>query len=219
MTDVLLVIAFAVSGYLLGSINVSIIVSNLAYRSDVRKYGSGNAGATNMARVYGLAGGIITLVCDFLKCIAAMLPAYLVGRTVGGADLAEYCKVAAGAACLLGHAFPLYFKFKGGKGISVGAALALMVEWRILLIILGVFILVFVISRIVSLSSLCAALAFIVSAMIIYVFQGGTAYLTLWELVISIAAPIFVIWLHRSNIVKLLRGEEKKFTYKKQNKE
>lgn len=206
---------FAITGYFIGSVNASVIISGIFYKDDVRSHGSGNAGATNMARVYGKLGGLLALLGDFTKCVVAMLLGLILGEKMGGATLAEYSKVAAGAACLLGHAYPLYFHFKGGKGISVGAALALMVDWRIFLIILGVFILIVAITKIVSLSSVSAAVAFIITATVFYFVQGEAWFVTFWELILSVCAPVFVIFLHRGNIARLIRGEEKKFSFKK----
>lgn len=205
----------AVAGYLIGSLSFSVIISKLAYKGDVRNSGSGNAGATNMARVYGLKGGLIVLLGDFLKCVIAMLAAYFIGLTQGD-FYADLCKSVAGGACMIGHAFPLYFKFKGGKGISVGAGMALMSSPIpfILLIILSVFIIVFAICRIVSAASISAAVAYIITAVIFYIV-GLTS---LAGLLLGTIAPAFVIWLHRKNIGRLVRGEEKKFTFKKKDK-
>ena len=212
--EVLLPIISFVLGYLVGSINVSVIVSKIVYNSDVRKYGSGNAGATNMARVYGLVGGIIVLVGDFGKCILAML---LCGY-FGGENSGEYCRLLAGAGCIIGHAFPLYFKFKGGKGVTVGAAIALMIDWKALVIILAVFVIVFIITRIVSASSISAAASLIVVVVCFYLFQGPLQYVTLLEMLLGIFASVLVIALHHQNIKRLIDGTEKKFTYKKKNK-
>ena len=132
----LYLILSAVVGYLLGSISVSVILSKLAFKGDVRNHGSGNAGATNMARVYGMKGGILVLVGDFVKALLAWLFAFL----IGGANYSETCVMVGGIACILGHAFPVFFKFKGGKGVTVGAAVALMVDWKALLFIVIVFV-------------------------------------------------------------------------------
>ena len=210
---ILILIATLIAGYLIGSVNVSVIVSKVAYKSDIRKHGSGNAGATNMARVYGLLGGIIVLIGDFGKCFLAMS----IAKRVGGA-LGEYCSLIAGAGCLIGHAFPLYFKFKGGKGVTVGSAIALMIDWRALLIVLGVFVLMFVITRIVSISSIVASASFVIVVVAFYAFQGTANLITIYELMLSVFSAVTVIALHHSNIKRILDGTEKKFTYKKREK-
>ena len=117
----------AIAGYLLGSISVSILVAKYIFHDDLRQQGSGNAGATNAARVYGLGAGVLTFAGDFAKSTLAML----LGRGLGGVmGLAV-----GGAACLLGHCFPVYFKFKGGKAVSAGAAVGLMIDWRLFVIL------------------------------------------------------------------------------------
>ncbi len=208
--EVLLPIVSFVLGYLIGSINVSVIVSKVAYKSDVRKYGSGNAGATNMARVFGLLAGMIVLIGDFGKCILSMWLASLIGG--------ENCSLAAGLGCLIGHAFPLYFKFKGGKGVTVGAALALMLDWRAFVAILVVFVIMFLITRTVSVSSIVAAASLIIVLVGIYTLQGSLKLVTLYELIAGTLAAIFVIALHHENIKRILNGTEKKFTYKKRDR-
>ena len=148
--DVFLVVLSAIIGYLLGSISMSVLLSKLVYKGDVRNYGSHNAGATNMARVYGLIGGIATLAGDFLKAIVAMLIPLLFKLIYKDFAYAELAYAIAGMGCFLGHAFPIFFGFKGGKGVTVGAAIALMTDWKAFLIILAVFVIAFMISKIVS---------------------------------------------------------------------
>jgi glycerol-3-phosphate acyltransferase PlsY len=179
-----------------------VLLTKLHYKTDVRTQGSGNAGATNVARVFGMKAGVLTLLGDVLKTVISML----IGKLLGG-DLGL---ALAGGACLFGHAWPIYFKFKGGKGISVGAGLALMVDWKILLIIFAVFAVVFAITRIVSAASVCAAASIVPAVFIVGAALPQTV-------MICIAGPL-VIWLHRSNIVRLMKGEEKKFVPKSKSK-
>ncbi|MDY2879746.1 MAG: glycerol-3-phosphate 1-O-acyltransferase PlsY [Candidatus Borkfalkiaceae bacterium] len=199
----------AVIGYLIGSVNVSVIVSILAYKSDIRKHGSGNAGATNMARVYGVVGGIVVLIGDFGKAILAMA----IALAIGGESVGHSCMLAAGVATVIGHAYPLYFRFKGGKGVTVGAAIALMIDYRLLLIIFCVFVLLFLIRRIVSLSSVGACGSLIVASVGFYAFQ----LTDLWSMITCVVISVFVIFLHRSNIARLLKGEEKEFSFKRKS--
>ena len=189
------------AGYLLGSISSSVLISKGMYQIDIRTRGSGNAGATNVARVFGLASGLLTLLCDGLKAAAALL----LGNWLGG----ETGLALAGAACMVGHCFPVFFHFKGGKGVSVGAVVVLMLDWRIFLILAAVFFLVFLFSRIVSLSSITAAF-----------FVPGACFLfglPLPKCLLGVFAAVLVIFQHRSNIARLLRGEEKKLTLKKKS--
>ena len=216
MLNILLTVLCTILAYLSGSISASILISKWFFKGDVRNYGSHNAGATNMARVYGLGGGLAVLTGDFLKAVIAMGVPWLLGVLIPEFTYAELAYCLAGAGCFLGHAFPVFFKFKGGKGVTVGAAIALMTDWRIFLIIVAVFVLVFIISHIVSISSISAAAAFIVAAAFFFAFKVGD--FSVYRLVLAAFAGVGVIFLHRSNIGRLIRGEEKKFTYKKREK-
>lgn len=211
--NVSLTVLCAVVAYLLGSISVSVLISKFLYKDDVREHGSHNAGATNMARVYGLIGGVAVLVGDFLKAVVAMGLPWLLGLIFPEFTSWRLAYAIAGATCLVGHAYPVFFGFKGGKGVTVGAAIALMSDWRSLLIILTVFVVVFVCTKIVSISSVSAATAFAVTGICFYAF--GIADFNLYLMILSVFAGAMVVFLHRGNLVRLARGEEKKFTYKK----
>ncbi len=222
MLNAILTVLCTVAGYLLGSISASVLLSKLIYKGDVRNYGSHNAGATNMARVYGLFGGLLVLLGDFLKAVIAMLIPVLLGVLIPDFTAGELAYVLAGAGCFLGHAYPIFFGFKGGKGVTVGAAVALMTDWKAFLIIISVFVIVFIITHIVSISSISAAAAFIVTGVLFYVFNVhsysiffGSQPFTLYKMCLAIFAGALVIFLHRSNIGRLIRKEEKKFTFKK----
>ena len=204
-------------GYLMGSISVSVILSKTLFKGDVRKHGSGNAGATNMARVYGAKGGLLVLLGDFLKAIIACVIVLLVVSD-------KYTEIAimfTGIACMVGHAYPVFFKFKGGKGVTVGAAIALVIDWKILAFIFAVFVITFMLTRIVSISSIMGAVGLIFSTLAFYVLNvsgvGGNyfANFTIYRLALAIVASVLSIWLHRGNILRLLNGEEKVFTFKK----
>ena len=187
--------AILVAGYLLGSLSASILLSRTAWGGDVRGHGSGNAGATNMARVYGLGAGFVTLGCDMLKAIAAT---WLGSLLLGDAGLAI-----GGVACMAGHCFPVFHEFKGGKGISVGAALGLMIDWRVFLAIILVFLIVAFLSRKVSLGSLAASVAITVFSLI---FAVSTP-----KLILAIIAMCIAVFQHRGNIRRLLQGTEPDF--------
>lgn len=191
-----------VCAYLLGSVSSSVLISKGVYRMDIRSKGSGNAGATNMARIFGMASGLLTLGCDALKTAAAMLlGGWLCG--INGAALG-------GAACVVGHCWPVFFRFKGGKGVSVGAVVALMIDWRVFLILAATFFAVFLASQIVSLCSVTAAFLLPV---LCFVFQVPAVYCML-----GVFTGLLVIFQHRSNLVRLIHGEEKKFRPGKRQK-
>lgn len=206
-------------GYLMGSISMSVILSKTIFKGDVREHGSGNAGATNMARVYGAKGGLLVLLGDFLKAILACTIVLLILED----KYTELAIMLTGIACMVGHAYPLYFKFKGGKGVSVGAAIALFIDWKILVFIAIVFFVTFAFTRIVSISSILAAVGLICSTLTFYLFGangiagGFFANFTIYRVVLAVVASLLSIWLHRANILRLIRGEEKVFTFKKTN--
>ena len=187
--------AVIISGYLLGSVSASILLSRSAWGGDVRGKGSGNAGATNMARVYGLGAGFLTLGCDMLKAVLACW--------IGSLLLGDVGLAVGGICCMIGHCFPVFHRFKGGKGISVGAALGLMIDWRVFVCIIGVFLIVAFLSKKVSLGSVFASVGI---AAFSIVFQVGTP-----KIVLAVCAMCLAIFQHRSNIKRLLNGTEPDF--------
>ena len=189
-------------GYLLGSISVSILLSRDVMGGDVRREGSGNAGATNMARVYGLKAGILTLAGDVVKSVLSILLGWWL---LGDAGIA-----AGGIACLLGHCFPVYYSFKGGKGVSVGAAIAFAVDWRVFLIVVGAFAIGALLSKKVSLGSLSAAVTISIAAAL---FGVSTP-----RMILAITTMAIVLFQHRENIKRLLKGTEPNFKAAKPRK-
>lgn len=188
-------IAATVLSYLCGSISCSVLITKYVYHMDVRTQGSGNAGATNAARVFGMRAGVLTFLGDALK---TMIPMALAGWLLGSAGLAV-----AGAACLVGHCWPIYFGFRGGKGVSTGAIVALMIDWRIFLLLVVIFFLVFAICRIVSICSITVAIVLPVAAWMLAVPKP--------EFALALFAGLLVVFQHRANIGRLIRGEEKQF--------
>ncbi len=199
---VLKYIAAIVIPYLIGSINVAVLMSTGLFRKDVRETGSGNAGATNVARTFGLGAGIATLLCDFAKAGISLL--------IGRALLGDIGAALAGAACALGHCWPVFFGFRGGKGVAVGGGIALFYDWRIFLVLLVGFAITFILSRKVSLSSMVGAALFPIST--IFLHLGWLAF----GLGLFAAACVFIR--HRENIIRLINGTEKDFTFPKRNK-
>ena len=193
------IILIALIAYLLGSFCASIPLSRRCCGGDVRLYGSGNAGATNMARVYGLKAGLATLLLDMLKTVAAML---LGEYFMGGAG-----KAVAGAFCIIGHCFPLYFEFRGGKGVSVGAALGLMTGLPVLGIIMAVFFTTAAISRKVSLGSVTAAVSLPLAS---WLTLAGEEIIMM-----NAFSAALVVFMHRGNISRLIKGTEPDFHPKK----
>ena len=190
-----IIVLSVLAGYLLGSLSMYVIVSGLIYKSDVRKHGSGNAGATNMARVFGLRMGFLTLAGDMAKAGLAMLAGWLL--------LGEWGLCTAGIACLLGHCFPALHEFRGGKGVSAGAAVFLAIDWRVLAAALAVFLITAVLSRKVSLGSIGAAVTGFAAA----AFLG----VSVPRIILAAAAMLIVVLQHRENIIRLVKGTEPDF--------
>lgn len=198
MLNYIIIIA---AGYLLGSISSAVLLSRYFYKTDVRSLGSGNAGATNAARVYGMGMGVATLFCDGLKTAASM---YL-GLWLGG----ELGFALAGAACMVGHCWPVFFRFRGGKGISVGAIIALLIDWRVFLGLIVVFFAVFAFTRTVSICSVTVA---VLLPVLTLSFQLICSDIGWPRCILAVFAGTLAVWQHRSNLKRIARGEEAKFT-------
>lgn len=192
--EILKYLFICVGGYLLGSVSISIILSRML-GVDVRKKGSGNAGATNMARSYGLLAGFATLAGDFLKAVIVMAVGY---RLCG-----EWGLMAGGIACTTGHCFPIFYDFRGGKGISVGAAIGLAIDWRVFVGIVVVFLIAAFLTKKASFGSLCAAVAIVALSLL---FAAP-----LPRLLLAIYAAALAIFQHRANIKRLAEGSEPDF--------
>ena len=193
----------ALACYLLGCFNGAVIVSKYILRDDVRNHGSGNAGLTNFHRTFGGGLTLVVILCDVLKAVlAVLLGSWLFG---GNPMLGKYF---AALFCLLGHMFPCMFHFKGGKGILSGGTLALLLDWRIALVVWGGFLLLTALTRYVSLGSLWAGASFPFISW--YVYRDTRVLLPL-----AAACGILVVWGHRANIVRLLEGTENKLSLHK----
>lgn len=194
-----------VISYLLGSVNSSIIVSKLFMGKDIREFGSGNAGSTNSYRMMGGKKTLLVMAGDLLKGIIAVLIAGFMFNEMG--SFGGMGKMIAATFAIVGHIFPVFFGFKGGKGILTAAAVFGVFDIRILAIILGTFIVVVLICKFVSLASVCAA------AMLPVAFLICGYDLTFFAIAFVTAA--LVIFMHRSNIGRLIKGTESKFSFKR----
>ncbi len=210
---VLTVVAFGaaiVISYLLGSINFAIITSRELFGQDVRKYGSKNAGMTNVIRVYGFKAGLYTLLGDALKTSSAVF----VCRLIGGEPVAYL-----GAMfCVLGHVAPIKYKFKGGKGVLSSAIAILCLDPMIFLFLIALFALVLLIWRYVSLASVISAFAY--PGLVIFFANNrfGTPPNPI-VLIFALFVGLFIIFTHRSNLQRISERTENKFSFKKKNKE
>lgn len=189
-----------VLGYLLGGINGAILLSKLVEKDDVRRHGSGNAGFTNFFRNYGKRTSLLVILIDAAKAAASCL---LGGWLLGKYGLRTEGMLLGGLAATLGHDFPAFLGFRGGKGIVCGFATALATDWRVGLILLAVFALVYFLTHYVSLASVLCALGFFAS---FWLFYPGRPFV----LILSGCLSALAIFLHRENIGRLVRGQERK---------
>ena len=225
---ILILLLCAVIGYLFGSINWSIILTKKISGADIREQGSGNAGMTNVLRTVGKLPAVLTFVGDFLKCVAAVLLAWaaatvlfpLAGGGTPDPELVKIAKFLAGVGCVLGHAFPLYHGFRGGKCIVTSAAMILMTDWRVFLLVIATFGVVFVFKRIISLASVCCAglypiYTFLLTYRVDYLSGACTMRYLRVAMLLSLGVCVLVLWKHRANIDRLRKGEEKPIRAKK----
>ena len=224
----------AAIGYLLGSISFSIIITRLFERkADIRTMGSGNAGFTNVLRSVGKLPAVLTFIGDFGKGVLAVLLGRLMFQCFSEAGAASYMELQygaylAGVACLFGHLFPCYFGFKGGKGVLTTAAMMLLIDWRVFLIEIVIFLIIFLLTKIISLSSIIAALLYPISTFCVVFFGDylpnqnvqthpvNLSYVIITTVITACVAAVVVVK-HHSNIRRILHGEEKKITSKKRS--
>ena len=207
-------IIVAIIAYLIGSINFSIIISKKVAGFDVRQKGSGNAGTTNVLRSVGKKAALITLICDILKGVVAIGIALLVGNIVQNVDKALLVQLA-GIFVVVGHTFPIFFGFKGGKGIATSLGILLMTNWQIGLICLVFALVLMAITRMVSVGSIAAAILFPVLVIFIdqnYIVPDANN----WKyLIFSIVLCLIVLFNHRENIKRIMNGTENRVSFKK----
>ncbi len=188
------VVLTVIVSYLLGCFSSAYFLGKMAKNIDIREYGSGNAGATNALRVMGKKIGALTFILDILKGIIAVI----IGNKLLGLD----GKLLAGIFVVLGHNFPVFLNFKGGKGVATSLGVLMMVNWKIGLVCLVVGVTVIIITKYVSLGSICASIAAPIAMRLLLGDIDRNFYLTIWFL------GILSVVRHRSNIQRLLRGEE-----------
>lgn len=209
----LVYVIMAIIAYAIGSISFSVIISRKMAGFDVREKGSGNAGSTNMLRSVGKKAALLTLVCDILKGVVAIFIAIIIGKINSEVDGAILVQIAA-FCVVLGHTFPIFFEFRGGKGVATSLGVILLVNWKIGLICLVFALILMILTRMVSLGSIAAAILFPVLTVFInecYIVEGN-------YIIFGIIMAVFIAYNHRSNIKRLLNGTENKISFKKVEK-
>ena len=199
----------AIIAYLIGSINFSVILSKKMAGFDVRDKGSGNAGTTNMLRSVGKKAAAITLVCDILKGVVAILIAMLMNKIFPNSNGALLVQIA-GVAVILGHTFPIFFKFKGGKGVATSLGVLIMSNWQIGLICLVFALILIILTQMVSVGSIAAAILYPVLTIFIpqnYILPGN-------YIIYSVVLTVIIVFNHRENVKRLLSGTENRISFK-----
>ena len=199
-------VGIAVLAYFLGCFNGAVVVSRYILRDDVRNHGSGNAGLTNFYRTFGGPLTLVVILSDAVKAVVAVLFAMWIAGSISP-QLITLSKYWAGLFCLLGHMFPVTFQFRGGKGILSGGTIALMMDWRVALVVWGGFLILAIATRYVSLGSCWAGLSF--PFVTWFVYQD--------ELIAVLAVIIggLILFKHRGNMVRIVQGTESKFALHK----
>jgi len=215
---VLLLIS-AIPAYLLGSANGAIITSKYLYRKDIRNYGSGNPGLTNFYRVFGKGGSLLVIAIDAFKTIAPVIfggwlfgrytnlelsDIWLFGKLFGVALLGQ---TVSGFFVMLGHCFPLFYSFRGGKGVMALGAIVIVLDWRLALISWGTFIILTLFTRFVSLGAIIGSTAFPIAQLLLQ--RGG-----FWEVFASFMCVALLVARHGPNIKRLINGEEHRFSFR-----
>ncbi len=218
MQFLLVFFATSIISYLLGSISFSVIVSKLLLKTDVREHGSGNAGATNVFRL-GKFAGLLSTLGDIAKAAASVLIGWLLFSTlnpqiIANAEMGQYI---AGLFCMVGHVYPIYFGFRGGKGALTSAIMVLFLDWRIFLVVICVWILTILISKMISLASVLAAVTFPLCVFFFPPMHPDSDKMIF--LFISLIISGIVIYKHKSNIVRIVKGTESKISIGKKKEQ
>lgn len=206
-------VILSVIAYLIGSINFSIIIGRKVKGIDVRENGSGNAGTTNVLRTIGVKPALITLVCDILKGVVAICVALIVSKIVKDCDKVLLVQLA-GIFVIIGHTFPIFFEFKGGKGVATSLGVLLITNWEIGLICLIFALIIIVITRMVSLGAISAAILFPILTLFMnenFIVSASSIKYFIYSLIIA----LIVIINHRENIKRIIEGNENKIEFNK----
>ena len=200
-----------VAGYLLGSINFSLIISKLFFNDDIREHGSGNAGSTNMLRTHGKAAAAGTFVGDAVKTVISV--------AIGAFLLSIFGAYLAGTACVVGHIFPLYYKFKGGKGVVTVAVVIAMTNIKVFLVLLIIFLILVIGTRFVSMGSvICVLLYPILLSRIVFAHPEGVNIAEAVGVIFAFLIAILVTWKHKENIKRIFNHTESKISFSKKDK-
>jgi len=220
MSFFLLMLVSAIPAYILGSVNGAIITSKYLYRKDIRNFGSGNPGLTNFYRVFGKGGALLVVLIDVFKTVAPVIfGGWLFGRFTGMElsdawlfkqlfEVSLFGQTVSGFFVMMGHCFPVFYGFSGGKGVMAVGAIVIVLDWRIALIAWGTFIILTVVTRFVSLAAMIGVATFPIAQSLLGL--GGH-----FEVAASACCAILLISRHYKNIGRLIKGAEPKFSFRR----
>ena len=209
--SIILIAVGAIIAYFIGSVNTAIIMSKSLSGEDIREKGSGNAGMTNMMRNYGKKAGAVTLICDMVKGMLTVIIMTFLLRGFGESDyqVIMFGQYIASLFAVIGHIFPVYYGFKGGKGIAVIVGSILLVDCRVALTCLAVFIILVLITKMVSVGSIAALAMFPVTTLIYQTFINKTE-IGLYNMFVALLVAVIIIYKHHENIKRIISGTENK---------
>lgn len=222
MNDIVLVVMYslgaALVSYLLGSISFAVLFSKLFAKKDVRDEGSGNAGMTNVLRTIGKLPAVLTLVCDLLKAIAAIFISRWIFSYLPFNEMVNVGAYVGGIAVVIGHIYPVFFNFRGGKGVLTCAGVFLVLDWKLCLVSIAIFLIVTLLTGYVSLGSILSMAAAPISTLIVGLTLRADVLMTrtvIWQTIFLCIIAGISIFMHRGNIKRLLNGTENCFKKKK----
>lgn len=200
-------VIYTLAPYLLGSLNTAVIVSRVMYNDDIRRYGSGNAGFTNVMRTFGMKAAAFTFVGDILKTVISVM--------IGWCFFGYLSAYIAGFACFIGHILPCFYQFRGGKGVLCASAMLFMLDWRLFFIEVAIFLVAVFVTKYISFGSILGAMTYplILNRMNAHLENRlGTIEM------IAMAIGVIIVWKHRENLKRIFNGTESKFSFKKSRK-
>ena len=204
---IFVIVAFCAAGILIGGIPFGYLTGRVVLKDDIRKHGSGNIGATNVARILGWKWGFVVLFLDALKGLLPTLAAKVLLKEGNSEELVNLAAILTGLCCIIGHMYPIWLKLRGGKGVATGLGVILVIAPLASGVALAVFLMVFALRRIVGLASVVAAIVFAITQL---VQLGADAWLVqqLPITLFSTLVPALIVWRHRTNLVRILHGDE-----------
>ncbi|MDR0917211.1 MAG: glycerol-3-phosphate 1-O-acyltransferase PlsY [Oscillospiraceae bacterium] len=216
MSDFLVFAITLIQAYIIGGINGAIITSKNLYKRDIREFGSGNPGTTNFYRTFGMRGTLLVVVIDVVKTAAPIFIGWGLYALFGNSDATRIGmtgRIVAGLGVILGHCFPIYYKFRGGKAVLALGTLLFTIDWRVSVVGWGLFLIFVLTTRYVSLGAIIGSLGYPIA--LLYLRLRADVAATTFDFWIAALSAVIVIARHHANIGRLLHGNERKFSFRR----